>query len=73
MGCPIAKHKARAREIARLDLPMQLSGARYNLRAVTVLGYVAQPSPLPKGLISLQLASGSMALGFAPSALSNGA
>jgi len=70
---PIAKHKERAEEIARLDLPMQLSGARYNSRAVTVLGYVAQLSPLPKGLCNVELASGSKALGFAPRALSNGA
>lgn len=70
---PLAKHKERANEAAKMDLPLQLKGARFNSRAVTVFGYVAQLAPLPKGLTGVEMASGSKALGFAPTSLNNGA
>jgi len=70
---PLAKFKARVQDIGQQGLPLPLCAARFNSRAVTVLGYVAQLVPLPHGFASIELAAGSKVLGFAPSSLNTGA
>jgi len=69
---PIAKFKERTHEIWQRDLPPPLSAARFNSRAVSVLGYIAQLVP-PPSFSSSELAAGLKVLGFATNSLNTGA
>jgi len=70
---PIAKFKERTDEIWQRNLPAPLSAARFNSRAVSVLGYIAQLVPPPPKFNSSESAAGAKILGFATNSLSTGA
>ena len=46
-----AKYIHRVRELAHVQAPVHLSTTIYNLRIITVLGYIMQLAPLPQCLL----------------------
>ena len=66
----VNKFRRRALDINRAKMPAVLSIKAYNTKAVSVLGYIAQFSPPPEGLVKLEMAGVNLTLRFATSSLS---